>query len=176
MQMMVYNNFMTLLTKLKNRWLVFTLLGVIALIIVIALLFFKGKPQGGIKGPIASPEVPPVVINSPELTVLSVDPPAGDRQSVDGFTFTAFKFSAPIAPELINISVTPSIQLTKTVYPEKPDTLFIEPAKSAWVDGTIYTLTVKIDSRGSNGEELKKDYIYTFSNTQPEYIDLLGPI
>lgn len=176
MQVMVYNSFMVLLTRLKHRWLLFPLVGVACLIIMVVIFFLQEKPQGGVGGPTSSPEVPPVIINSPELTVLSVDPPTGERQSVDGFTPTAFKFSAPIAPELINIIVTPTIQLNKTVYPEKPDTLFVEPAKSAWVDGTTYTLTVKIGSRGSNGEELKEDYTYIFSNTQPVYIDLPGPI
>jgi len=146
----------------------FVLIGVV---IFVAVMYFVNKGEVPFE-----PKTPPVTVAVPEVKVVSVDPAPGDRQTIDGFTSTAFEFSSPIKVDLVQIQANPYIALKKTVYQDRPNILYVEPQAVAWTGGLTYTITIKKGVIGVNGEELKEDVVYTFSNTPPEYIDLPGPI
>lgn len=144
---------------------------VIGVGVVVAVVFFTNKETAPFK-----PTTPPVTVVAPEVKLVSVDPVPGDRQTIDSFTFTAFEFSLPIKADLIQVQADPYIALKKIVYQDRPNILYVEPQAVAWTSGVTYTITIKKGVIGVNGEELKEDVVYTFSNTPPEYIDLPGPI
>ncbi len=160
----------------RKKLMLFTGLGLLLVFVIIAILTLRNKKPGVVIPPIGSSVVPPVVTTAPALTLISVDPPSGKRESIDGFTPTAFKFSAPVDQSSVKASTSPTNLLRITVFPEKPDTVFVEPQKTAWQTGVEYVITIKAGLRGTSGEELKEDIVYSFSNTPPEFIELTNPI
>lgn len=160
-----------LLNKIKTistyRWLLLASGGGV-LLLVLTLANRGPEPM--------KPKTPPVATTNPEIKLVSIEPAPGARQSIDGFTFTAFEFSATVNPDLVTVRADPYIALKKSVFFDRPNTLYIEPQTKAWESGITYTLTIVKGVIGINSEELKEDVVYTFSNTPPEYIDLPGPI
>lgn len=152
------------------KHIVFFLLVFCVLGLLLALILFSDNRE-----PI-SPKKPPITTAKPEIKLLSVEPAPGPRTTIDGFSFTAFEFSAPIDPALIVVRAEPYIALKKTVFPDRPNILYIEPQSRSWDNGVSYTIIINKGIIGLNNEELKQDIVYTFSNTVPEYIELPGPI
>lgn len=150
----------------KKRFLV-VLCGVVVVVAVVLI------NSGTIP---TTPAIPPVTVVTPEITLVSIDPSAGSRQSVDTRTFTAFEFSAPVNADAVVVQISPYIALKKSVFSDRSNILYVEPQSTAWVSGTNYTIIIKKGFVGLNGEELKQDVIYTFSNTPPDAIYLDGPI
>lgn len=143
----------------------------VALLAIVLLLFFR-SPLPTPVTPWANEAVsPPVVKVNPELKLIEVTPKEGRREDIDGFSKTMFKFSAPIMVETARIAVTPSIKVNTVVYKYAPDVLVVEADSTPWSSGVTYTVTVKAGLRGSGGEELKYDVVYSFSNVPPENID-----
>lgn len=166
------NRFMLLL---KRRWYLALSVLVILGVLVVVFLLGSATPQNNLP-PVNGNNVPPVVVTTPSLDVVSIEPPAGKRESIDGFTPTIFKFSSSVDVASLRVEVFPTIVLKKVVFPEKPDSILIEPEKTPWQSGVTYTLKIRAGLKGISGEELKQDVEYSFSNTPPEYIDLANPI
>lgn len=154
------------ITTLSRGYLI--LFAVVGLVLVL-VVFSRGNAP-------FEPKTPPVATANPEIKLVSVEPPAGPRWTIDSFTHTAFEFTSPVNPDLVVVRADPNIALRKTVYPGRPNVLYIEPQDKAWASGVNYTLTIVKGVIGFNNEELKEDIVYTFSNTPPEFIDLPGPI
>lgn len=160
---------------IRKRWYLALSALVILGVFVVMFLFGSATPQNNLP-PVNGNNVPPVVVTTPSLDVVSIEPPAGKRESIDGFIPTIFKFSSSVDVASLRVEVFPTIVLKKIVFPEKPDSVFIEPERTPWQSGVTYTLKIKAGLKGVSGEELKQDVEYSFSNTPPEYINLSNPI
>ena len=98
-----------------------------------------------------------------ELQLVQFEPDQGERVTIDAASATGFVFNKPVDEKTLNVNVSPNIKVTKRVYNEKQNEVWVFPSKQLWQSDVTYTITISEGLQSKDGTAiLKKPVSYSF--------------
>lgn len=141
-------------TPLRRNWILLLSAGLIGILIAI-LITIKSITS----------------VPTPELSLLSVNPPLPSFESIWSTELITISFSEPINPKTLEYRVSPNVQ-TRPIFQSSPSNSFSILPLSGWTENQAYTIVISKKLKTLSGVTLKKEISITFTRRAPEKLNI----